>query len=163
MNVQPIHVNRSAPTLMDHSSVLVGLDTALIGDCVKVTIIACCHVWILNSYCLIFNSDINECVVKILAGRQPCSDESLLCRNTLGSFLCKCPEGTELTDGRCLEIGNNLAWLFIIRAVIIILFLMYSGDNHCGNNRVSFNDISPSCSGKCCGGDTSCTKSCYSM
>ena len=45
--------------------------------------------------------DINECLTAVLRGEQLCSS-FLMCNNTIGSFECLCPPGTELTNNSCL-------------------------------------------------------------
>ena len=52
---------------------------------------------------IVFFLDIDECVEAVLAGGQACMDESMLCINTIGSFVCSCPGNTEFIDGECRE------------------------------------------------------------
>ena len=51
--------------------------------------------------------DINECSVAALNGTEICMPP-MFCINLAGSYRCECPGGTILTNGVCLEIGENV-------------------------------------------------------
>ena len=51
-------------------------------------------------------TDINECQQAALNSIVICDDESMLCMDTDGSFMCVCPQGTEFIDGQCREPGE---------------------------------------------------------
>lgn len=55
----------------------------------------------------IYFIDIDECVEAVSAGRQACMDESMLCANTVGSFMCTCPGNTQFLGGECREPGKH--------------------------------------------------------
>ena len=46
-------------------------------------------------------TDMDECVESAMSGSSACP-EGRICRNTIGSFSCDCPEGTMLnSEGEC--------------------------------------------------------------
>ena len=64
----------------------------------------CCFIC---SYCVYIKlgtyktADVDECVESAMSGSSACP-EGRICRNTIGSFSCDCPEGTMLnSEGEC--------------------------------------------------------------
>ncbi len=54
---------------------------------------------------LCLHLDVNECVNAVLNGVLACMDESMLCMNTMGSFICSCPGNTvfNVEEQQCRE------------------------------------------------------------
>ena len=46
--------------------------------------------------------DINECLIAGQNGEMICNSTQI-CINTIGSFVCMCPVGTVLYEGKCIE------------------------------------------------------------
>jgi len=53
--------------------------------------------------------DVNECDEDAMSGISRCNTtfSGMLCRNTVGSFVCECPPGTALEEGTCTVPGKT--------------------------------------------------------
>ena len=84
---EEVHVTRYVPTPLDHSPAAVSLDMLCLDMPAMVRICAC--ILLLHCHLIIF-IDINECAI----GTSGCSQ---LCNNTIGSYVCACNPGYQLS------------------------------------------------------------------
>ena len=100
-------MTRYVPTPLDHSPAAVSLDMLCLDMPAMVRICAC--VLLLHCHQIIF-IDINECAI----GASGCSQ---LCNNTIGSYVCACNPGYQLSydsltcNGEC---GDSIEWCVAI-------------------------------------------------